>query len=141
MPLAPGTALGPYRILGLLGVGGMGEVYKAHDARLNRTVALKTLPPRGDRSRFEAEARAIAALSHPNIVSVYDVGENYIVSELIQGEPIPAPTEPLRKLIELAVQIADGLAAAHSADIVHRDLKPANILVTSDSRVKILDFG
>jgi eukaryotic-like serine/threonine-protein kinase len=141
MPLTSGAELGPYRILELLGMGGMGEVYKAHDVRLNRTVALKTLPPQGDRSRFESEARAVATLNHPNIVSVYDVGENYIVSEFIQGEQLPTPAEPVRKLIDLAVQIADGLAAAHSAGIVHRDLKPANILVTSDGRVKILDFG
>jgi Tol biopolymer transport system component/predicted Ser/Thr protein kinase len=119
----------------------MGEVYKAHDSRLNRSVALKLLPPQGDRARFEAEARAVAALNHPNVVAIYDVGENYIVSELIHGEPLPAPAEPAQRLLDLAVQIADGLAAAHAAGIVHRDLKPANILVTRDGRVKILDFG
>ena len=141
MTLAPDTQIGPYRIVELLGAGGMGEVYKAHDSRLNRSVALKLLPSQGDRARFDAEARAVAALNHPNIVAIYDVGENYIVSELIQGEPLPAPVEPMHKLLDLAVQIADGLAAAHSAGIVHRDLKPANILVTRDGRVKILDFG
>jgi serine/threonine protein kinase len=119
----------------------MGEVYKARDTRLNRTVALKVLPPQGDRDRFATEARAVAALSHPNIVGVFDVGENYIISELIDGEQLPAPTVPLRKLLDLAAQIADGLAAAHAAGIAHRDIKPANILVTRDGRAKILDFG
>ena len=141
MSLEAGAQLGPYRIVELLGAGGMGEVYKAHDSRLNRSVALKLLPPQGDRSRFEAEARAVAALNHPNIVAIYDVGDNYIVSELIDGEPLPVPAQPLQKLLDLATQIADGLAAAHAAGIVHRDLKPANILVTRDGRVKILDFG
>ncbi len=141
MALASQTQFGPYQIIELVGAGGMGEVYKARDTRLDRTVALKILPPQGDRTRFEAEARAVAALNHPNIVAVYDVGENYIVSELIQGEPVPVPVEPMRKLIDLAVQIADGLAAAHTAGIIHRDLKPGNVLVTSDGRAKILDFG
>ena len=85
MPLDPGTRLGPYEIVSPIGAGGMGEVYKARDTRLNRTVALKILPPQGDRIRFETEARAVAALNHPNIVSLFDVGENYIVSELIDG--------------------------------------------------------
>ena len=119
----------------------MGEVYKARDTRLNRTVALKILPPQGDRARFETEARAVAALNHPNIVALYDVGENYIVSELIDGDPLPVPTQPIRKLLDYAVQLADGLAAAHAAGIVHRDLKPANVLVNREGRVKILDFG
>ena len=119
----------------------MGEVYKARDTRLNRTVALKMLPPQGDRARFEIEARAVAALSHPNIVSVYDVGENYIISELIDGEPLPSPVTPPRKLLDLAAQIAEGLAAAHTAGIIHRDLKPGNILVNREGRAKILDFG
>jgi serine/threonine protein kinase len=141
MALQPGTRIGPYEVLSLLGAGGMGEVYKARDSRLNRTVALKTLPPAGDRARFELEARAVAALNHPNVVAVYDVGDNYIVSELVDGSPLPSPASPLKKLLDLAVQIADGLAAAHAAGIIHRDLKPANILMTRDGRVKILDFG
>jgi len=141
MPLASGTRLGPYEIVSPIGAGGMGEVYKARDTRLNRTVALKILPPQGDRARFETEARAVAALNHPNIVALYDVGENYIVSELIDGDPLPVPSQPIRKLLDLAVQVADGLAAAHAAGIVHRDLKPANILVNREGRVKILDFG
>jgi serine/threonine protein kinase len=124
-----------------LGAGGMGEVYKAKDTRLNRTVALKILPPQGDRARFETEARSVAALSHPNIVAIFDVGESFIVSELIDGEALPVPAQPLRRLLDLAAQIADGLAAAHAAGIVHRDLKPANIMVTGEGLVKVLDFG
>jgi eukaryotic-like serine/threonine-protein kinase len=141
MPLSQGTRFGPYEILAPIGAGGMGEVYKARDTRLDRVVALKILPPQGDRVRFEQESRAVAALSHPNIVALYDVGENFIVSELIDGEPLPVPAQSPRKLLDLAAQIADGLATAHAAGIVHRDLKPANILVSRDGRVKILDFG
>ncbi|HEV2690271.1 MAG TPA: protein kinase, partial [Bryobacteraceae bacterium] len=141
MPLSPGTRFGPYEIVAPIGAGGMGEVYKARDARLNRTVALKILPAEGDRARFESEARSVAALNHPNIVAIFDVGEGFIVSELIDGEPLPVPVQPLRRLLDLAAQIADGLAAAHAAGIVHRDLKPANILVNREGRVKILDFG
>jgi eukaryotic-like serine/threonine-protein kinase len=141
MPLTAGTRLGPYEILAPLGAGGMGEVYRARDTRLDRTVALKILPPGGDRLRFESEARSVAALNHPNIVAVFDVGDGYIVSELIDGEPLPVPAEPVRRLLDLAAQIADGLSCAHAAGIVHRDLKPANILVTREGRVKILDFG
>jgi predicted Ser/Thr protein kinase len=146
MPLVSGDHLGPYEIVAPLGAGGMGEVYRARDPRLSRDVALKILPQElvGDRSRrarFEQEARAVAALNHPNIVAVYDVGEGYIVSELVDGEPLRAGRLGLRRTIEVAVQIASGLAAAHDAGIVHRDLKPDNILLTRDGRPKILDFG
>src|ERR1019366_2810331 len=118
----------------------------ARDTRLNREVALKILPDEvaNDvlrRQRFEQEARAVAALNHPNIVAVYDVGEGYIVSELVEGEPLRGGKLGIRKTIDIAVQIASGLAAAHDAGIVHRDLKPDNILLTSDGRPKILDFG
>ena len=129
----------------------MGEVYRARDTRLGRNVALKILPEdvahdAGRRQRFELEARAVAALSHPNIVAVYDVGDGYIVSELVDGEPLGGAKLPLRKTLDVAVQIASGLACAHDAGIVHRDLKPDNILVTGPAsgypgRVKILDFG
>ncbi len=124
----------------------MGEVYRARDPRLNRDVALKILPAEvaadpSRRQRFEIEARAVAALSHPNIVAVYDVGEGYIVSELVDGEPLRGARFGLRKTLDIAAQIASGLAAAHAAGVVHRDLKPENILLTRDGRAKILDFG
>ena len=146
MPLSAGTRLGPYEVLSALGAGGMGEVYRAHDSRLNRDVALKILPPEvaadpSRRQRFEVEARAVAALSHPNIVSVYDVGDGYIVSELVDGTPVGAARLGLRRTLDVAAQIASGLAAAHDAGIVHRDLKPDNVLLTKDGRAKILDFG
>jgi eukaryotic-like serine/threonine-protein kinase len=154
MPFAPDTQLGPYKIVALIGAGGMGEVYRARDTRLLRDVALKVLQESftsdSDRlRRFEQEARAIAALNHPNIVSVYDVGVadnvHYIVTELIEGDTlrrrIPPQGISARKAIELAVQVANGLAAAHDQGIAHRDLKPENILITKDGRLKILDFG
>ena len=148
------TRLGPYEIITLIGSGGMGEVYRARDTRLLRDVALKVLPesftadPERVR-RFEQEARAVAALNHPNIVSVHDVGNadgvHYIVSELLEGETlrqrILPSGMPVRKAIELAIQLAHGLAAAHEKGIVHRDLKPENIFVTRNGRLKILDFG
>jgi len=142
------------RFQSLLGVGGMGEVYRARDARLNRTVAEKILPPRvaadsGRRGRFEQEARAASALNHPNILTVYDIGEQdgvaYIVSELIEGESLRDSLRrgplPLSKLLDLSGQAAAALAAAHAAGIVHRDIKPENIMITRDGRAKILDFG
>jgi serine/threonine protein kinase/Tol biopolymer transport system component len=152
--LEVGVKLGPYELTGVVGAGGMGEVYRARDPRLNRDVAVKVLPsslsadPQRLR-RFEQEARAAAALSHPNILSVYDVGTQngspYIVSELLPGETLRAKLRPgplpVRKAIDYAQQIARGLAAAHEIGIVHRDLKPENIVVTNDGRVKILDFG
>ncbi len=154
MSFAPDTQLGPYKIISLIGSGGMGEVYRARDTRLLRDVALKVLPASftndPDRlRRFEQEARAVAALNHPNIVSVYDVGNSggvhYIVSELLEGETLRqriTPTGmPSRKAIELAVQLANGLAAAHEQGIVHRDLKPENLFITRAGRLKILDFG
>jgi serine/threonine protein kinase/Tol biopolymer transport system component len=154
MSLAAETQLGPYKIIALIGTGGMGEVYRARDTRLLRDVALKLLPESfttdPDRlRRFEQEARAVAALNHPNIVSVYDVGNaggvHYIVSEFLEGETLRQLISPsgmaARKAIELAVQLAEGLAAAHEQGIVHRDLKPENIFVTRNGRLKILDFG
>ena len=144
--LAAGTRLGPYEIRQPLGAGGMGEVYRARDTRLSRDVAVKILPAEvaNDPSRcrrFEIEARAVAALNHPNIVALYDVGEGYLVSELVDGKPLQAVKLALPKLLNVAIQIANGLAAAHAAGITHRDLKPGNILLTRDGRAKILDFG
>ena len=154
MPLDPGTRFGPYELVGRLGAGGMGEVYRARDTRLGREVALKVLPAdvAGDparRARFEQEARAAAALNHPNITGLHDVGSesgvSYIVTELIDGETLEALIErgpvPVRKLLDIAVQVADGMAAPHAARIAHRDLKPANLMITREGRVKILDFG
>ena len=150
MSLTPGTRLGPYEILAIIGAGGMGEVYRARDGRLKREVAVKILPlaaatDSSRRQRFEFEARTVAALNHPNIVAIYDVGAedgvSYIVSELIEGQPLRGSSLGLRKSLDCAVQIANGIAAAHAAGIVHRDLKPENIMLTRDGRVKILDFG
>jgi len=154
MPLTPGFRVGPYEVLGLLGAGGMGEVFRARDTRLGRDVALKVLPEsfsgNADRlRRFEQEARAAGSLNHPNVLAVYDVGTHeevdYLVSELLEGQTLrdrilegPLPT---RKGIEIAAQIAQGLAAAHDKGIVHRDLKPDNLFLTREGRVKILDFG
>lgn len=154
MPLSANSRLGPYEIKSTLGSGGMGEIYRARDARLNRDVAIKVL--REDdaanaesRSRFEREARAIAAFNHPNIVAVYDFGvedgQQYVVSELIEGESLRSlltgKPVPVRRLLDIATQVADGLAAAHAAGVVHRDLKPENIMLAREGRVKILDFG
>jgi Tol biopolymer transport system component len=152
--LASGTRLGPYEVLALLGAGGMGEVYRARDTRLRRDVAIKVVSAdltRGDEAcqRFEREARAVAALSHPNILAIHDVGSAngrvYAVMELLEGETLRARLErgalPWRKAVQIAVAIAEGLAAAHAKGIVHRDLKPANMFLTSDGRVKVLDFG
>ena len=138
MALAAGTRLGPYEILAPIGAGGMGEVYRAHDARLGRDVAIK-FSHENFTERFEREARAIAALNHPNICHLYDVGPNYLVMELIEGEPLKGPL-PLEKALDYARQILDALDAAHSKGITHRDLKPANILVTKQG-IKLLDFG
>ena len=139
MPLTAGARLGPYEIVSALGAGGMGDVYKARDTRLDRVVAIKISKDQFS-ERFEREARAVAALNHPHISQLYDVGPNYLVMEFVEGAPIRPPDSP-RLLLDLAVQIADGLTAAHAAGIVHRDLKPDNIFVTSSGQVKILDFG
>jgi serine/threonine protein kinase/Tol biopolymer transport system component len=149
-----GTRLAGFEIIDKLGAGGMGEVWRARDEQLGRIVAIKVLPAdlHADpdrRARFEIEARALAALNHPNIVSVYGAGEHegrsYIVSELVEGESLRAVLDrgrvPFRKVVSMAVQIAEAMAAAHAAGIVHRDLKPENIMVTPDGRVKVLDFG
>ena len=146
--------LGPYRIIGPLGAGGMGEVYVARDPSLGRTVAIKVLPQRfsGDReslSRFTREARSASALNHPNIVTIHEVGTDggtpYIVMEHIEGSDLRtllrSGPPPNRRTLNIAAQIADGLAAAHEKGIVHRDLKPENVMVTKDGFVKILDFG
>jgi serine/threonine-protein kinase len=139
MTLAAGTRLGPYEVVARLGAGGMGEVYKATDTRLGRTVAIKVSREEFS-ERFEREARAVAALNHPNICQLYDVGPNYLVMEFVDGTPVEPPGDRAR-LLDVASQIADALIAAHAAGIVHRDLKPDNILVTRDGRVKVLDFG
>ncbi len=154
MPLNPGRKLGPYEVVSPLGAGGMGEVYKARDPRLERDVAIKVLP--GNLAadpvalaRFEREAKAVAALSHPNILAIHDFGADagvhYAVTELLEGETLRSRLVqtplPWRKAAEIAAIIAEGLAAAHSKGIVHRDLKPENLFLTDDERVKILDFG
>lgn len=154
MALTAGTKLGPYEILASIGAGGMGEVYRARDSRLKRDVAIKVLPQAlsfdADRlHRFEQEALATAALNHPNILAVYDIGTHdgapYVVSELLEGETLRDRLRggaiPVRKALDYALQIAHGLAAAHEKGIVHRDLKPENLFITKDGRVKILDFG
>jgi serine/threonine protein kinase len=154
MTIAAGTKLGRYEIRSKLGEGGMGEVYRARDEKLNRDVAIKVLPAAlshdSDRlRRFEQEAQAAGALNHPNILAVYDVGMHdgspYIVSELLAGEELREQLNdgslPQRKALDYAQQIAQGLAAAHERGITHRDLKPENLFVTTDGRVKILDFG
>src|SRR5262245_52483797 len=152
--LLPGQSIGSYKILALLGRGGMGVVYRARDERLRRDVAIKVLPASlahdADRlSRFEQEAHATSALNHPNILTIHDIGTHegapFIVSELLEGEELRAQLEPgalpVRRALEYAQQITQGLAAAYEKGIVHRDLKPENLFVTKDGRVKILDFG
>jgi eukaryotic-like serine/threonine-protein kinase len=153
MPLAPGEKIGPFQIVAPLGKGGMGEIYRARDTRLNREVAVKVLPEgvNDDDSlrRFDREIRAIAALNHPNILAIHDTGRHrdvpYAVTELLQGEtlaerlhsgPLAAP-----RATEITCQIAEGLGAAHAMGVIHRDIKPENIFLTNDGRAKILDFG
>jgi eukaryotic-like serine/threonine-protein kinase len=138
MLLAPGTRLGPYEILAPIGAGGMGDVYKATDTRLSRTVAIKVTKERFS-ERFEREARAVASLNHANVCTLHDIGPHYLVMEYIEGTPLQGPL-PVDQALKYAVQICDALKAAHEKGITHRDLKPANVLVT-DSGVKLLDFG
>ncbi len=154
MAIAAGTKLGPYEVLSRLGAGGMGEVYRARDPKLNRELAIKVLPialsnDRDFLARFQAEARAASALNHPNIITIHDLGEvdghSYILMELVDGKTVRELMEPgalpLKKTLQLAAQAAEGLAAAHARGIVHRDLKPENLMVTKDGVLKILDFG
>jgi serine/threonine protein kinase len=138
MPLSPGDKLGPYEILAPIGAGGMGEVYKARDTRLDRIVAIKVSKTEFS-ERFEREARAVAALNHSNICTLHDVGPNYLVMEYIEGQQLKGPL-PLEKALDYAGQVLDALDAAHSKGLVHRDLKPANILVSKQG-IKLLDFG
>src|SRR5580698_8259200 len=152
--LSPGTRFGAYEILQLLGAGGMGEVYRARDTRLEREVAIKTLSPErcsqpDALARFEQEARSAGALNHPNIVTIYELGQvngmRYIAMELVNGETVRALLEsgpvPFRKAVAIAAQVAEALAKAHEAGLVHRDLKPENLMVTGDGAAKVLDFG
>src|SRR5271165_4328782 len=154
MALSANEKLGPYEIIAPVGEGGMGEVYRARDTRLNRSVAIKVLPQSiaadaGRMQRFEQEARSIAALNHPNILAIYDVGvqdgTSYLVMELLEGETLRERLDhgalTVRKAVEVGTQIAHGLAAAHERGIMHRDLKPENIFLTKDGHVKLLDFG
>ena len=153
MTLTPGTRLGPYEIQSALGAGGMGEVYKARDSRLDRAVAVKVLPEHvaSDpelKQRFEREAKTLAALSHPHICPVFDVGSqtglNFLVMEYLEGETLAQRLTkgalPFDQALQIAVQIADALTAAHRAGVVHRDLKPGNIMLTK-AGAKLLDFG
>src|SRR5438128_2209988 len=147
--IAAGTRFGPYEIVAPIGAGGMGEVYHARDTRLDRAVAVKILPAAfaGDaqlRIRFEREAKTISQLSHPHICTLFDVGENYLVMELLDGETLADRLSrgalPIAECVRIGIEIADALDRAHRAGIVHRDLKPGNVMLTS-SGVKLLDFG
>jgi len=154
MSLTPGTRLGAYEIRSALGKGGMGEVYRARDTRLDRDVALKVLPTElaaaPDRlARLEREAKAVAALNHPNLVTLHSIeeadGTRFLTMELVEGDTLDRQVAPggvpLPRLLELAIPLADALAAAHAKGIVHRDLKPSNVMVSREGRVKVLDFG
>src|SRR6266849_6062309 len=139
MPLSAGDKLGPYEILALIGAGGMGEVYRAHDSRLNRDVAIKVSNAQFT-ERFAREARSIAALNHTNIFHLYDVGSNYLVMEYVEGPDLRGPLA-FDDALPVIRQLIDGIEAAHEKNIIHRDLKPANIKITPEGVVKILDFG
>ena len=154
MALTAGTRCGPYEILGLLGKGGMGEVYRAHDTKLEREVAIKALPDEFARdvdrlSRFEREAKLLASLNHPNIASIYGLEESnsarFLILELVEGETlaerIAGGALPAEEALKIALQIAEALEAAHERGVIHRDLKPGNIKVTPEGKVKVLDFG
>src|SRR6202162_6099322 len=153
MPLSPLTRLGPYEIISAIGAGGMGEVYRARDTRLDRTVAIKILPEHLSsnpeaKQRFDREARAISALSHPNICHLYDVGQHdgvsYLVMEYLEGETLGERLRrgklPLEQMFRVGVEICRGLEQAHLSGVVHRDLKPGNIMLTK-SGAKLMDFG
>src|ERR1700736_3294911 len=139
MPLSMGDKLGPYEIMAPIGKGGMGEVYRAHDSRLNRDVAIKVSNAQFT-ERFAREARAIAALNHTNICHLYDVGPDYLVMEYVEGQDLRGPLD-FADALPIIHQLIDGIEAAHEKNIVHRDLKPANIKITPQGVVKILDFG
>src|ERR1700730_8855734 len=154
MPILPGRRLGPYEILSAIGAGGMGEVYRARDSKLGRDVAIKVFPPafvgEPERlARFQREARMLASLNHPNIVTIHSFeetdGVHFLTMELVEGQPlnrlIPNGGLPVDRILDSAMAIAEALAAAHEKGIVHRDLKPANVMVTDQGRVKVLDFG
>src|SRR5512136_727739 len=158
MALATGTRFGPYEVSGLLGAGGMGEVYRAKDTRLGRSVAIKVLPPEvaadpERKRRFEQEARAVSALNHPNICALYDIGSaslpgaasfDYIVMEFLEGQSladrIGKGPLPLHEALEHGAQIADALSKAHRQGVIHRDIKPGNVILTKEG-AKLLDFG
>jgi len=139
MTLSPGSKLGPYEILSSIGSGGMGEVWKARDTRLGRIVAIKKVREQHS-ERFKQEARSIAALNHPNICQLFDIGDDYLVLEYVEGKPLSSPL-PEQEAVKLAIQIATALEAAHKKGIIHRDLKPSNIMVSDEGTVKLLDFG
>src|ERR1700690_3952858 len=154
MALTPGTKLGPYEIKSSLGAGGMGEVYRATDTKLGRDVALKLLPPEVAHdperlARFQREAKSLAQLDHPNIVTIYSVEEcdgiHFLTMQLVEGQPLDrlicAGGLPLEQIVEIASALGDALEAAHEKGIIHRDLKPANVMVSNEGRVKVLDFG
>ncbi len=145
MPLSVGDRVGPYEIVSMLGAGGMGEVYRAHDPKLNRDVAIKVLPAAfaqdaARMARFQREAQVLASLSHPNIAAIYGMESNALVMEYVPGQELRGPL-PLEDAVNAARQIADALDYAHEKGIIHRDLKPANVKITAAGQVKLLDFG
>src|SRR6478735_9005211 len=154
MPLSPGSHLGPYEVLALIGAGGMGEVYRARDPRLDRDVAIKVLPhdrvaDESRRQRFVQEAKAASALNHPHIITIHEIesadGIDFLVMEYVRGKSLDAliPRQGMRlgEVLRIAIPVADALAAAHASGIIHRDLKPANVMIGGEGAVKVLDFG